>query len=97
MDSICKNIIVAPAEVIAPNVLTVNGDEINDLLVFKYLEFYPDNSLVILNRWGDLIYEKSGYANDWDGSNYTEGTYFYLLKINGEEEKTYSGFFQLIK
>lgn len=97
LDSICKNIIVAPAEVIAPNVLTVNGDEINDLLVFKYLEFYPDNSLVILNRWGDLIYEKSGYANDWDGSNYTEGTYFYLLKINGEEEKTYSGFFQLIK
>lgn len=97
LDSICKNVIVAPAEVIAPNVVTVNGDNINELLVFQYLEFYPDNSLVILNRWGDLIYEKSGYANDWDGSNYTEGTYFYLLKIHGQEEKSYSGFFQLIK
>jgi gliding motility-associated-like protein len=97
IDSLCKNVIVAPAEVLAPNVITVNGDDVNDLLIFQYLEFYPDNTLVILNRWGNLVYEKAGYANDWDGLNCTEGTYFYLLKINGEEEKIYSGFFQLIK
>lgn len=95
-DSLCKTIDVAPAEIIAPNVVTPNNDEINELLEFDFLEFYPENELSILNRWGNLIYHADGYKNDWNGAAYTEGTYFYILKIP-ELDKTYSGFFQIVK
>jgi len=95
-DQICKEITVAPAKISIPNVVTPNGDDANDLLIFEYLDFYPENELTILNRWGDVVLSKTGYQNDWNGSNYSEGVYFYTLTINGDEKK-YSGFFHLIK
>jgi gliding motility-associated-like protein len=94
IDSTCTNLSVVPAEVIIPNIITANGDGINDLLVFKYLEFYPENELSVLNRWGNTVLFKEGYKNDWNGDDLTEGTYFFLLKIP-EIGKEYQGFFQL--
>lgn len=96
IDSLCQQITVVPAEITAPNIITVNNDGTNELLEFKYLEFYPDNEISIFNRWGTLLYSKKGYLNDWSADEYTEGTYFYILKVN-EIDKTYSGFFQLVK
>lgn len=92
---VCDSIEVIPAEVHAPNVITPNDDGINDLLVFEFLEFYPDNDLMIYDRWGMLIYTQHGYANDWDGRKYSDGTYYYVLNIADREGLT--GFFQLIK
>ena len=94
IDSICAILNVIPAEVNIPNIITANGDGINDLLVFKYLEFYPDNELSVMNRWGNTVLYKEGYKNDWNGEDLTEGTYFFLLKIP-EIGKEYQGFFQL--
>lgn len=94
IDSTCTILSVVPAEVIIPNIITANGDGINDLLVFKYLEFYPDNELSVLNRWGNTVLFEEGYKNDWNGDDLTEGTYFFLLKIP-EIGKEYQGFFQL--
>jgi len=96
VDSLCQDITVAPATVVPPNIITANNDGVNDLLAFKYLEFYPNNSLVVLNRWGNLVYEKNGYLNDWNGGDLSEGTYFYTLNVNGEEQ-VYKGFFQIVK
>jgi gliding motility-associated-like protein len=95
-DSVCQLIQVVPATVIPPNVITANNDQINDLLEFKYLEFYPNNSLVILNRWGNVVFEKVGYANDWDGDNLNAGTYFYSLMVNDGEQE-YKGFIQIVR
>jgi len=95
-DSFCQLIQVVPATVIPPNVITANNDQINDLLEFKYLEFYPNNSLVILNRWGNVVFEKVGYANDWNGDNLTAGTYFYMLIVNDGEQE-YKGFIQIVR
>lgn len=95
-DSMCQLIQVVPATVIPPNVITANNDQINDLLEFKYLEFYPNNSLVILNRWGNVVFEKVGYANDWDGDNLNAGTYFYSLMVNDGEQE-YKGFIQIVR
>jgi gliding motility-associated-like protein len=96
IDSICTLVPVAPAEVLIPNVVTANNDGVNDLLEFKYLEFYPDNQLTVLNRWGNVIYEAEDYQNDWNPQDHTEGTYFLILKLNAIETE-YSGFFQIIK
>ncbi len=95
-DSLCKIITVVPAEVERPNVVTANNDGVNDLLIFNYLDFYPDNVLYIYNRWGSLVYETTDYQNDWNGIGYNEGTYYYLLKVNDTGD-TYQGFFQLVK
>jgi len=96
VDSLCQDISVAPATVVPPNIITANEDGVNDLLAFKYLEFYPNNNLIILNRWGNPVFEKSGYMNDWDGGDLSEGTYFYTLNVNGEEQ-VYKGFFQIVR
>jgi gliding motility-associated-like protein len=95
-DSICTNVIVAPAEITNINVITSDGDGINDRLSFEYLSFYPENELFIFNRWGQLLYSAKNYDNSWDGNEYTEGTYFYVLKIY-ELNQTLQSFFQLIK
>ncbi|MBD3639288.1 MAG: gliding motility-associated C-terminal domain-containing protein [Crocinitomicaceae bacterium] len=80
-----------------PNGFTPNGDGFNDTFVIQYLEQYPDNSIVIFNRWGDKVYEASPYLNDWDGSSagakmtimgdeVVDGTYYFVLDLgNGDE------------
>ncbi|MEE4257221.1 MAG: gliding motility-associated C-terminal domain-containing protein [Bacteroidales bacterium] len=48
-------------------------------------DFYISNELVIFNRWGKKVYEATDYANDWDGANLPEGTYFFVLKCEGTQ------------
>jgi gliding motility-associated-like protein len=94
IDTICKTIPIIPATIIAPNIITPNGDGVNDLLIFKYLEFYPDNHLSIINRWGNVVLDLDNYTNDWNGGLLTEGTYFYKLSVPANEQ-VLSGFFQI--
>jgi gliding motility-associated-like protein len=96
VDTLCSPFIVVPAEVATPNVITPNNDGKNDFLAFEYLEFYPENQLRILNRWGAVVFEQTGYANTWDGDELTDGVYFYVLTLT-EKNQTYSGFFHLIR
>tara|TARA_R110001592_G_scaffold102362_3_gene289093 strand:+ start:7049 stop:9931 length:2883 start_codon:yes stop_codon:yes gene_type:complete len=81
------------------NVVTPNGDGFNDFLVFPNLNYYPESSLVIFNRWGKKIYEASNYKNDWDGRNQANGTYFYILTPSGGqvEAELIKGTFTLLK
>lgn len=72
--------------IIVPNVFTPNGDNLNDFLIFKNLEYYGIASLVIFNRWGNKIYESGNYQNDWDGENVVNGVYFYILGVPELEE-----------
>lgn len=89
--------------VTAPNVFTPNDDNENDLfeLNHKYAERIE---LVILNRWGNVMYENDGPNPVWDGKSQggadaTEGTYFYKYTAYGVEGTTITGhgFFELIR
>ncbi len=91
------NIEIIACEIIVPNVITPNGDGQNDLLVFENLEYFPNNNLVILNRWGQELYRKAGYQNDWDGSEFPDGTYFFILELGDKTEKIHKGTFSLFK
>ena len=85
-------------DIVSPNqVLTPNGDNHNDTFIINGIEFYPENDLTIYNRWGNKVYQKSGYMNEWDGvSNENKvgsmslpvGTYFYVLKYGNQRHKT---------
>ncbi|MGZ3866397.1 MAG: T9SS type B sorting domain-containing protein [Bacteroidia bacterium] len=65
------------------NTFTPNGDGSNDHFYIGGIEKFPDNVLEIYNRYGQKVYNKTGYANDWDGKYLNEelpaGTYFYVL------------------
>jgi gliding motility-associated-like protein len=80
-----------------PDVITPNGDGNNDILIIPHLENcggpaecdkrYPQNEMVIINRWGNVVYQAKPYRNDWTGTNQNgqplpQGTYFYTLRLN---------------
>ena len=77
------------------NVFSPNGDEQNDELVFKYLTSFPGNKLVVFDRWGNLVFEKSNYGNNWRAEGVAEGTYYYVLTIPGKDDMT--GTFTLVR
>jgi gliding motility-associated-like protein/uncharacterized repeat protein (TIGR01451 family) len=82
-----------------PNVFTPNGDGKNDTFEIPELSIFPENEIIIINRWGNAVYQKKGYHNDWTGEGLNEGTYFYVLKVkylSGVWE-TYNGYITLLR
>ena len=90
-------VLVTAIDFLIPEAFTPNGDNINDFFEIKGIEYYPNNKLTIINRWGKKVYEAKGYGIDtqprfWDGTNQQEnkgalpaGTYFYVLDLgNGQ-------------
>ncbi len=71
--------------------LTPNGDGLNDKLVIDRLERYPQNRLRIFNRYGQQIWAKTGYDNSWEASG-LEGTYFLIFEyVHDGTHKSISG------
>jgi gliding motility-associated-like protein len=82
-----------------PSGFSPNNDGKNDLFVVHGIEAYPQNSLTIFNRWGNIVYEKSGYNNEWSGQSKNgmqlpDATYFVILEINAGE-KVLKGYVEL--
>lgn len=83
-------------EFTVPGGFSPNGDGINDIFVIEGLDDYPDNSLTIFNRWGDIVFVSAPYNNDWSGQaegartitgdEVVSGTYFYILKLDDTTE-----------
>ncbi len=65
------------------NLVTPNGDGVNDYLIIKNVDLYPQNELKIFDRAGRQIYIKKGYNNEWNGTlkgaPLAEGIYFYII------------------
>lgn len=80
-----------------PQLFTPNGDGNNDYYMIVGIDKYPDNQFIIYNRWGNKVYEKTGYQNDWNGlanvkfvlgtNELPVGVYYYILRFNGNEER----------
>ncbi len=72
-----------------PNVVTPNGDGINDRFVIKNLisgYAFPTNQLDIYNRWGTRVFHAENISKDedfWDPSDMPTGTYFYRFSARG--------------
>jgi hypothetical protein len=87
-DTICDTVKIIPNKLILPNIITTNNDGLNDALYFQYLPYYGTSTLQVYNRWGEIVYESIDYKNDWAPANLTEGTYFYIIKIPGQDPYT---------
>lgn len=88
------------------NALSTNGDGLNDVLVIRNVNLYPDNNIVIYNKWGVVIYQATGYGqnnkffrgkvntNGKDEETVSTGTYYYVFKYKDKNnlEKTVVGY-----
>lgn len=86
-----------------PNIFTPNGDGENDFFQLINAENTPELEVVVLNRWGNVVFESDEVNFKWNGSiqntgeECSDGTYFYKIvavDMNGEEV-TKHGFVQL--
>ena len=72
---------------------TPNGDGANDYFIIPGIEGFEDNSLVIYDRNGNMVFNQAPYKNGFNGvTNGTAfinsqdgflptGTYYYVLSI----------------
>jgi gliding motility-associated-like protein len=76
------------------NAISPNEDGLNKVFYIRGLECYPKNTVEIYNRWGVLVFERSGYNNADrafkgisegrvtvnQSEELPEGTYYYILR-----------------
>ncbi|HXS38138.1 MAG TPA: gliding motility-associated C-terminal domain-containing protein [Flavipsychrobacter sp.] len=86
------------------NVITPNGDGINDVFTIEGISNYPSNSLSIIDKWGDVVYQQNDYKNTWagtaqNGRPLSSGTYYYVLKLNLQKgqliKSSYTGYIMI--
>jgi gliding motility-associated-like protein len=82
--------------IVVHQAVSPNGDGINDFLTIEGIRSFPNNSLMIVNRNGVMVYQAKGYDNgskifdghsNINGKMQLPGTYFYSLDYtaaNGE-------------
>lgn len=86
------------------NAFSPNGDGINDTWIIQGITRFPDNSVKVFNRWGNLIYQETGYDNTskvWNGESSEgivfgdneapDGAYYYVIEL-GDGSETLKGF-----
>lgn len=80
-------------EFFIPDGFSPNGDAINDTFKITGIEFiYPNYSLEIYNRYGNLMFKGNKNKSEWDGRNSDfkigidglapNGVYFYIINYN---------------
>lgn len=84
-----------------PNVFTPNSDPFNDTFTILGIENYPNNKIIIYNRWGNKVYTMQSYDNSWRGYGNVSrliskdrlpiGTYYYILYL-GEDKTPITGY-----
>jgi len=80
-------VIITSARFSIPDVITPNGDGLNDQFVITGLEFYEAKELKVFNRWGKEMFSSNDYNNDWNGSIkggklLPKDTYYFILTLN---------------
>jgi len=82
-----------------PNVITPNGDGLNDMFIINGINKFERNKIVVFNRWGDHVYESDNYQNNWMAEGLNPGTYYYVLVSTDTsgQETTFKGWVQVIK
>ena len=74
-------------EFVFPNIITPNGDGLNDYFKIKGLEWSSGWTMVIYNREGKEVFRSSDYRNNWNAPDVSDGVYFYIMEKNGERYK----------
>lgn len=103
-DTACTTIDVFINSVfIIPNIFTPNDDNINDVFTVQAIGLETMDA-EIYNRWGQKEFEWHTTNGGWDGRTASgvmapDGTYFYIIKAKGYDDKEYfeKGYFMLTR
>lgn len=68
-----------------PNIITPNGDGINDQWVISYLDEHPHNEVRLFDRYGNLVKHFTNYKNKWTPQQLLPGFYFYEIRAQAQE------------
>lgn len=81
-----------------------NGDGQNDSFFINCNDEYPNATLQVFNRWGELVWKSDGhYSNNFEGKNLQQkelpdGTYYYIYSFqNSSNNKQQSGYIQITR
>jgi gliding motility-associated-like protein len=100
VDSIILARCTPPSDDIVPTAFTPNGDKKNDYWEVPYLEFYPDATVDVYDRWGRVVFHSKGYSSKWDGKfegkNQPMDNYFYIIQLD-PKAKPISGKIMIIR
>lgn len=86
--------------------VTPDGNGSNDTWLIGNIEKYPANKVIVVDRWGSVIYTTTGYdnvKNVWNGESQKgglvpTGTYFYTLSIHsGATVTERKGFIEVVR
>jgi gliding motility-associated-like protein len=91
-----------------PNIVTLNGDGVNDLFKAIKVRQIKEIDLVIFDRWGNLVYKTKDPYFKWDGTSIqsnqivSEGTFFYICdvfepRLKGVVKRNLKGYMQVVK
>jgi gliding motility-associated-like protein len=84
------------------NVVSIQQNGKHDFLEIRNIEFYNANRVFIYNRWGNKVFKTNNYdntsnqfsGNSDNGDELPDGTYYYVIELNGGETVE-NGFFLL--
>jgi len=72
-------------KLIAPNAFSPNGDNINDSWNITAIDAVETPVVKVMNRYGNLVFESTGYKKPWDGKYRNEdvpvGVYYYIIDL----------------
>ncbi|WP_395627784.1 gliding motility-associated C-terminal domain-containing protein, partial [Daejeonella sp.] len=67
------------------NVLSPDGDGVNDFWTIENLSTYPNNEVKIFDKAGRVIFNVKNYQNSWNGQlngeTLHEGSYYYVINL----------------
>lgn len=95
--------ITVDSDLFFPNTFSPNNDGENDTWVVKGIEKFPDAQLNIYTRWGQLVFQSTGYQKEkaWNGEGkvgpLNEGVYFYEMNLRNNEQRIIKGSITLIR
>ncbi len=101
-DTATIHIYIECTDIVIFTAVSPNKDGVNDGFFIAGIEDFPESRLCLYNRWGNKIYERVGYQNDWEGTwggnkDLPDGTYFYVLELNDEDKRKFSGYFEIFR
>lgn len=91
--TLTRSILISPCLKI-PNIITPNGDLVNERFVVEGLKG-EEWKLEVFNRWGTNVYETSSYHQDW-GERALPGVYYYRLR-HASTQHTYTGWIEVVR
>ena len=93
--------VIADYKLVPNNLVTPNGDGVNDKWVIPNIDMYPDNEVMVYDKAGRAVFAKRGYNNEWDGTvngkKLKEDAYFYVIKFNKDGALPIRGYVSIVR